>query len=133
LKYYPTGRTGFVHVDDVVTAMTDLMNSEVSNERFILVSENWEWKNVLQQIAQGLSTKAPKRVASKSMLTIALWSDALRSKMTGKQRRITRASIRSMANRTLYDGSKITNTLGLKYQSLSDSISSCCAFLQKES
>ncbi len=133
LKYYPTGRTGFVHVDDVVTAMTDLMNSEVSNERFILVSENGEWKNVLQQIAQGLSTKAPKRVASKSMLTIALWSDALRSTITGKQRRITRASIRSMANRTLYDGSKITNTLGLKYQSLSDSISSCCAFLQKES
>ncbi len=133
LNFYPTGRTGFVDVDDVVTAMTTLMKSDISGERFILVSENGEWKDVLHQIAQKLATTSPKRAASKTLLIIALLSDFLRSKITGKQRRLTRTSIRSMANRTLYDGSKITNILGLKYLSLSDSISSCCAFLLEES
>ncbi len=133
LNYYPSGRTGFVHVDDVVKAMTSLMNSSIVSERFILVSDNGEWKDVLKQIAQGLSSKVPKRVANRCVLGIALFTDALRSLLTGKQRRITKSSIRSMANQTLYDGRKITNTLGLNYLSLRDSISSCCAFLLKES
>ena len=43
-KYYTEGITGFVGVKDVVTAMILLMNSNIKNERFILVSENKTYK-----------------------------------------------------------------------------------------
>ena len=40
LNYYTLGETGFVDVLDVVTIMITLMKSEITNERFILNSEN---------------------------------------------------------------------------------------------
>ena len=39
-KYAPPGGTGFVSVNDVVRAMMTLMASDITQERFILVSEN---------------------------------------------------------------------------------------------
>ena len=44
LSFYPTGKTGYVAVEDVVEVMETLMNSTVENERFILVAENWCYK-----------------------------------------------------------------------------------------
>lgn len=128
LKYHPTGRTGFVDVKDVVSAMTGLMSSNISIERFILISENAEWKRVLTEMAVGLEAKIPRHRASDFKLNIARWADAIRSFLLKKQRRVTKSSMRAMASRTIYDGSKITNTLGLKYQPLSDSIASNCRF-----
>ncbi|KRP28965.1 MAG: NAD-dependent epimerase, partial [Cryomorphaceae bacterium BACL22 MAG-120619-bin32] len=45
--FFTEGITGFVSVKDVVKAMILLMNGTTANERFILVSENKSFKEVL--------------------------------------------------------------------------------------
>ncbi len=56
-KFYTEGVTGFIGVADVVKVMINLMESNISNERYILVSENDSFKNVFFAIANGLDHK----------------------------------------------------------------------------
>ncbi|WP_392349078.1 NAD-dependent epimerase/dehydratase family protein [uncultured Polaribacter sp.] len=60
-KYYTEGITGFVGVKDVVKAMVLLMNSEVKNERFILVSENKTYKEMFFLIADAFGVNRPSK------------------------------------------------------------------------
>ncbi len=49
-NYYPPGGTGFVTVSDVVNTMIGLMTSNIVGERFILVSKNLSFKDILTRI-----------------------------------------------------------------------------------
>ena len=51
LPFYSEGVTGFVGVKDVINCMVKLMESNYKNERFIVVSENKSFKEVLFYIA----------------------------------------------------------------------------------
>ena len=53
LLFYTNGGSGYVDVKDVVKTMILLTNSEVRNERFILVSENCTNKHILSMMADG--------------------------------------------------------------------------------
>ncbi len=59
-SYYPPGGTGFITVHDVVRMMVELMNSEISNERFIAVSQNLSFKEILTLLSTSLGRKEPK-------------------------------------------------------------------------
>ena len=54
LKYAAPGVTGYVGVQDVVSAMTRLMDSEISGERFIVSSGDYSYKEVFEMIASAL-------------------------------------------------------------------------------
>ena len=45
LRHYTSGTVALVAVDDVVSIMIELMNSPITNERFVLVAENWTYKD----------------------------------------------------------------------------------------
>ena len=60
LKYFTEGITGFVGVKDVANSMILLMNSNVKNERFILVAENWFFN-------QGLDVSRMKAMPGKDV------------------------------------------------------------------
>ena len=60
-QFYTEGVSGFVGVEDVVKPMIQLMESEIKNERFILVSENKSFKEILFLIADYLDKKRPSR------------------------------------------------------------------------
>jgi nucleoside-diphosphate-sugar epimerase len=50
--WYSDGISGFVDVKDVAKIMILLMNSEITNERFILNAGNTSFKNVFSEIAK---------------------------------------------------------------------------------
>lgn len=54
LPFYTTGVTGFVDVQDVVRIMISLMEGSIQNERFVVVSENLTYRDVLYKIAESL-------------------------------------------------------------------------------
>ena len=58
--FYTEGVTGFVGVDDVVSVLIQGMNSSIKNERFVLVSENLSFKEILFLIADSFEKKRPK-------------------------------------------------------------------------
>ncbi len=59
LKFYPPGGNSFVDVWDVVKVMTDLMQSSIVNESFIVGGYNITFKILFDEIAKQLGVKKP--------------------------------------------------------------------------
>ena len=66
--FYTNGRIALVDVNDVVKAMILLMNSNIKNERFILVSENLSQKEFLEKIANKMKKKKPRIKLTRGIL-----------------------------------------------------------------
>ncbi|MGB0892500.1 MAG: SDR family oxidoreductase, partial [Flavobacteriaceae bacterium] len=121
-KFYTEGITGFVGVNDVVKSMILLMESNIKNERFILVSENKSFKDVLFAIADGLSKKKPS-IKTGKLITSMVWRiDWLLTKLIGKEPLLTKNSARSSHNISHYSSKKIEKQLNFKFNSIEDVI-----------
>lgn len=125
-KYYTEGITGFVGVKDVVKAMVLLTNSTVKNQRFILVSENKTYKEILFAIADGFGKKRPS-TKIKPWQTAILWRfAALVSKITGVQPLLSKYSARSAHSVSTYSSEKIQKTIGFNFEKINDVITETC-------
>ena len=111
MKYYTNGSTGFVDIIDVVKAMIKLMNSDIKNERFILVGKNLSYKQIFTELALKFNTKPPSKNVSKRLLLLLSSLDWLSSKLFGTKRALLKAMVRSMFTHSKYDASKIEKTL----------------------
>jgi nucleoside-diphosphate-sugar epimerase len=121
-NYYTEGVTGFVSVQDVVKPMILLMNSDVKNERFILISENKSFKEIFYLIADALGKKRPSKKI-KPWQTNVFWKFAwLLSKITGNEPLLTKYSAKSAHSISEYSSEKIQNTLNYKFEDLENSI-----------
>ena len=122
LKYYTSGSIGLVSVTDVVSIMTQLMKSNIKNERFVLVAENWTYKQFLQTLAKSVNTKPPKKLANVFLLKLIWKLDWLTTKLTGKRRRLTKHIAKSLATKKYYNSDKVKNTLNYSFKPIDDSI-----------
>lgn len=104
--YYTEGINGWVDVKDVVKAMVLLMDSELSEERYILSTGNYSYREVFTIMAEKLSVKPPFRHATPLLAAIVWRLDYLRSRLTGKNPLITRESARTAQSRSYYDNAK---------------------------
>lgn len=122
IPFYPTGMMGFVDVKDVVRAMTQLMESEIKNEQFILVGENSSYKNLLTGLAPLFGKKPPtKRLPERPMYFLS-GLDWFFNKLFGTKRRLVKATVRSMFKTSVYDSSKIMNRLGFQFTPMDDTL-----------
>jgi dihydroflavonol-4-reductase len=126
LKFYTEGITGFVSVNDVVKAMIQLMESDIKNERFILVSENCSFKDVFFQMAEGFSLKKPNIKVTKFMSSVGWRIDKIRSILTGKTPILTKQSSKSIHNKHFYSSEKIKNELNFEFEPVSKTIIRVC-------
>ena len=72
LKFFTEGVTGFVGVQDVVKIMIELMSSSIRNQRYILVSENLSYKEMLFMIADALNKPRPKMRINRMISSFSL-------------------------------------------------------------
>ena len=117
--FYPKGSTGYVTVEDVVIVLFELMNSEIQNERFILVSENWSYQETFSQIARIRNKKAPRIGLKKSWLKTA-WLLEIILFLFGKRRFMTKALINSLCDKKKISGEKITKNIDFKYADIQE-------------
>lgn len=122
LKYYTEGTVALIDVKDVVNIMITLLKSDIKNERFVLVSENWTYKKFLQSLAQSVNVKPPKKVAKPWLLNIAWKLDWLKNVLTGKRRQLTKFLSRSLNSKTYYSNEKIKLILNYKFEKIDKSI-----------
>lgn len=100
--FYTEGITGFVDVKDVVRAMMLLMESNISNERFVLNSENVAYRQIFDWIAEGFNKKKASRKAS-PLLSACIWRvDAVRAFLTRSKPLITRYTAASAQSQFFY-------------------------------
>lgn len=117
-QFYSNGVTGFVGVQDVVKAMILLMKSEIKNERFLLVSENKSFKEVLFTIADSLNKKRPS-IRVKKWQSELFWRwEWLVSKLTSKRPRINKHSAKSLDSKTYYTAKKTEEALDFTFEKI---------------
>jgi len=115
LMFYTEGVGGFVDVRDVARAMIRLMESEISNERFILVSQNLPFKTVFDQIADAFDKKRASIYAGPLLTALAWRSEAIKAWFSGQKPVITRETARSAKGKNLYENSKILKFLDFQF------------------
>ncbi len=131
-KFYTEGVTGFVSVIDVAKVMTQLMQSSIKNERYLLVSENVSFKTVFFAIADGFKKKRPSVKVNKLMSGIAWRLGWLLSKLNGKEPLITKQSANSSHSHSHYSNTKIKEAIDFQFLSLEETILATCKDYMKD-
>ena len=131
--WYSEGINGFVDVDDVAHAMILLMDSNITNERFIICSENLSYKEVFTEIAVSFSKKPPYKKVTPFIAAMAWRLEALKALFTGKTPMITKETAHTAQATICYDNSKLLNRLpGFLYTPVKTSIKHICKKLKEE-
>jgi len=131
-RYYPPSGTGFVAVNDVVQLLVMAMNSDVDKERFIAISENLSYKDVLGFIALELNLKPPTQMLSFWQLEVLWRLDAMRSFLFKGERKISKKMVASLRENKVYLNEKVTRTFDYKFEVLQQSIAFTCEKFKKE-
>ncbi len=126
-RHYPSGGSGFVAVKDVVGAMSRLMESEINNERFLLVSENLSYQKILTLLTKNLGLKPPSRPLRTWQLEGLRAIDWLAHALTGKTRKLTKEGIRSLNHRAFYSNAKIVEKIAFEFEPVEATVAFCCS------
>jgi len=126
MSFYPDGSFGYVNVEDVVSAMIMLMESDISNERFIISAENWTYRNLFTEIALHMGKNPPTIALQPWMLNAARLGKGLLSILTGTENSLSKETVRSAFKKQNYSNEKIKKTLNLEFRSVKDSILEIC-------
>lgn len=105
-KWYTPGVNGFVDVEDVARATTLLMESNISEERFIINGDNWPFKKLMDTISGCFGKKKADRQTTLFLLSIAWRMEKLKSFFTGKKPLLTKESAKVAHSKTYFDNNK---------------------------
>lgn len=131
--WYTEGTTGFVDVRDVAKAMIDLMESEISGERFIISAENTTYRSLFNMIADGFKKKRPAKKVTPFLAGFVWRMQALLSKFTGKIPLITKETAATSLANVEFDNSKLLKFLpSFKYRTLQKTVADTTAALQQK-
>jgi dihydroflavonol-4-reductase len=121
--FYTSGINGFVDVQDVVQSMVLLMQSNITNERFIINAANCTYLEIFSNIAVSLNVKTPKIKAGPFLSGLAWRLYAIIKIFTGKENILTKETSQTAQSIYKYDNSKFLNAFpDFKYKSLQESV-----------
>lgn len=126
-KWYAPGINGFVDVEDVARAAVLLLESDITEQRYIVNSENWPFKKLMDSIAENFNKTKPKKESSPSLIAIAWRLEKIKSIFTGKKPLLTKESARVALSKTYFENDKILAALpGFSFTPLEESIKKAC-------
>lgn len=126
-RWYSPGINGFVDVEDVAWATILMMQSDISEQRFIVVGENLPFKTLQEKIADSFNRKRPNKKISIALLNLAMQVAGLSSIFTGRKNPLSRETIRLAFSKTYFDNNKILKALpGFSFTPLQESIERAC-------
>ncbi|WP_158825249.1 NAD-dependent epimerase/dehydratase family protein [Mucilaginibacter lacusdianchii] len=131
LKFYTRGSCGLVDVEDVARCMITLMNSKLTNQRYIINAENWYFKDLMTTIAQYFGIKPPTTEAKPWMLDIAWRASSAWAGITGKNPSLDKMAAQSASVVQNYDNAKIKKAIGIKFKPIEKSIAEICEALKQ--
>lgn len=122
MPFYSNGMNGFVDVKDVVQCSIQLMNSDVTAQRFILVGGNYTFKYYFDTIAKAFNVPPPKFVLNKYVGKIAVFSDWLISKISNKKQNLTNENLKVSLENFEYSNQKIKKQFSYNFIPIEESI-----------
>ena len=133
LKYNTAGVSGYVDVSDVIKSMLLLMNSDIENERYIVVGENISFLDFIALISKDFGITPPKKIVPSWMLSIGWRLDWLKHKLTGKKRHLTKNLCKTLGHKNYYSADKfLENQKDFKFKPISESVSEVCQIFLRD-
>lgn len=131
--WYAEGTTGFVDVRDVVKAMLQLMESDITAQRFIISAENKSFQELFNLIANAFGKKAPHKKVTPLIAALVWRLEAIKSKFTKKDPLITKETAKTAMAKVNFDNSKLKKYLpDFKYRKIEDTINDTCALFSQK-
>ena len=125
--WYTKGVNGFVAVDDVAKIAVLLMESNITEERFIINHENWEFKRLFDVIADGFGQKQPKWEATPFLSGIAWRMEKIKSFLKNAKPLLTKETAKIALSKTYWQNDKILKALpGFSFIPLESCITKAC-------
>jgi nucleoside-diphosphate-sugar epimerase len=131
LNYHFPKIAGFVGVKDVVSVMQELMEAQIKDEAYILVSENLSFKKLFEQTATELDKPKPKKSLKKWMLWLA-WFFQKIGGFFGAKRQITRNTVNTLFQPSIYSNEKIKESLGFKFTPMKKVLAETAKFYKED-
>ena len=122
LRFYPTGDTALVSLDDVIFTLVHLMESDIKNERFILVAENLSQKELFEKIANSLGKKPPSIPLKASVLYSLFILEKTLDLLFIRKNFLNIPFIQTLCNKQHYIGSKICSRINFEYTKIDECI-----------
>ncbi len=125
--WYSPGLNGFVDVEDVARATVLMMETDITEERFIVNGDNWPFKRLLHTMADAFGKKRASRETKAWILGLAWRLEAVKSWFGKHKPLLTKESARVAHSRTVFDSSKLLKALpGFEFKPLEQSIREAC-------
>jgi dihydroflavonol-4-reductase len=125
--WYTNGVNGFVSVEDVARVAVLLLESNFSEERYIINHENWEFKRLFDAIADGFGQKHPKWEATPFLSGIAWRMEKIKSRLKNTKPLLTKETARIALSKTYWQNDKILKALpGFSFMPLETCITKAC-------
>ncbi|HVE61298.1 MAG TPA: NAD-dependent epimerase/dehydratase family protein [Chitinophagaceae bacterium] len=127
-SWYTEGVNGFVGVEDVAEITEQLLSSGITEKRFIVNSENWTFRQLINTIAEYFGKRKPHREATPMLGEIAWRMEYFKSLFTGENPLLTRESSRVAHSKTEFDNSLLLKTIpSFSFTPLNTVIKNACA------
>ncbi|MEO6733386.1 MAG: NAD-dependent epimerase/dehydratase family protein [Ferruginibacter sp.] len=129
--WYTEGVTGFVDAKDVAKAMIELMESNISSERFIISAANISYRALFNLIAKAFNKKTPHKKVTPFIASVVWRLEAIKSRFTGKKPLVTKeTAVTAMAN-VHFENSKLLSFLpDFRYRPIEETVADTCVLMQ---
>jgi dihydroflavonol-4-reductase len=133
IKFYTDGAIGFIDVRDVSALMIRLMESDMSNQRFLLVAENNTYRNYFNMVHEAFGKPKPSIKAGKILSGFAWRAEKLRHLFFGSAPLITKETARSAHHVNRFSNEKILKLFpDHKFIPLEQSVKDTCKLFLKD-
>ncbi|MFW5754188.1 MAG: NAD-dependent epimerase/dehydratase family protein [Marinilabiliaceae bacterium] len=132
MPFYTGGITGFVDARDVAEAVTELIKSDVVNERFILNGENLRFKDFFSKVARALGKKPPFLKATEWMTEIGWRFNLVLCALAGKAPAITKDTARAAHNRSFYSSRKFSQKFNFTFRTMDEAVQNTARWYKEQ-
>lgn len=120
--FYTKGQNGFVDVEDVSKIMYQLMESEISGEQFLCVSENWTFEKLFKTAAKQKGIKEPRFCIKPWIAEVGWRVMGIIAFLFGSKPLISRETARSSQKKYTYSNEKVKKILHFEFESLENTL-----------
>jgi dihydroflavonol-4-reductase len=125
--WYTNGINGFVGVEDVAKITGEMVLSDINEQRFIINTDNWSFKKLLTEIADGFGKRKPYREATSFLGEIAWRLEHMKHLFGDGKPLLSRESARVAQSKTYFSNANILKALPhFSFTPLEEVIKSSC-------
>lgn len=132
LLFHTNGTNGYVDVNDVVKAMILLTGSDISGERFIVNSENLDYRRFFGMIAKSLNVRGPVIGVPRVLSYPAMLAAHLLEGVTGGRSALTKEIVKVAWSKISYDNSRIISKTGMSFTPVETTVDEIARIYLKE-